>query len=258
MRACEILRDGESLRTSNRTGLLPGGASAHRTQRRSQGAGVLSDPQSRLGKARIEAWHTTRWARENAVFYDAALGDSKVGTTTMEHQMIGIQSLLGGESVARYMVWDGIRSLDLLQSLPYVDAKRIGVSGCSGGGTLTTYLAAVDERIHAAAPSCYITDWEHQLLGTGPADAEQEFPDELRNGLDHADLVEAFAPKPYLICSTTEDYFPIEAHERHSRRARAFTLFWAHPRKLQCQSTPGATAPRKTSARRYTHGWTAG
>ena len=66
----------------------------------------------------------------SAIFYDAALGDSRVGGTTVEHEMVGIQSLLGGQSIARYMIWDGMRSIDVLQSLPFVDATRIGVSGC--------------------------------------------------------------------------------------------------------------------------------
>ena len=59
---------------------------------------------------------------------------------------------------------------------------RDSVGGCSGGGTLTAYLAALDDRVQVAAPSCYITDWEDQLLGTGPQDAEQQFPDQLKNG----------------------------------------------------------------------------
>src|SRR5450759_5000587 len=43
---------------------------------------------------------------ERRVFYDAELEDSKVGSGTMEHSMIGIRALLAGESVARFMVWD--------------------------------------------------------------------------------------------------------------------------------------------------------
>jgi Acetyl xylan esterase (AXE1) len=151
---------------------------------------------------------------ERRIFYDASLGGSKIGGGTAEHEMVGIQSLLGGESIARYMVWDGVRGIDLLQSLPYVDPKRIGVSGCSGGGTVTAYIAALDERVRAAAPSCYISDWEDQLADTGPQDAEQQFPDQLKYGLNHADLVEAFAPRAYLICSTTEDFFPIEGSRK--------------------------------------------
>ncbi len=168
---------------------------------------------------------------ERRIYYDPALGDSRVGGPTAEHDMAGIQSLLAGESLARYMVWDGMRSIDVLQALPYVDPKRIGVSGCSGGGTLTAYLAALDDRLQVAAPSCYITDWEDQLLGTGPQDAEQQFPDQLKNGLNHADLVEAFAPKPYLIASTTEDFFPIAGSRKAFEESqRVYSLLGAADR----------------------------
>jgi dipeptidyl aminopeptidase/acylaminoacyl peptidase len=81
--------------------------------------------------------------------------------------MVGIQSLLGGESLARAMVWDGMRALDVLAERPEVDAKRMGVAGCSGGGTLTAYLAALDERVQAAAPACYISAWRSSWAGRG-------------------------------------------------------------------------------------------
>ncbi len=166
---------------------------------------------------------------ERTIYYNAALGGSLAGGTTAEHTMAGIQSLLGGQSIASYMVWDGMRSIDVLQSRSFVDPKRIGVSGCSGGGTLTAYLAALDDRLQAAAPSCYITDWEDQLAGTGPQDAEQQFPDQLKNGLNHADLVEAFAPKPYLIASTTEDFFPIAGSRKaFAESQRIYSLFDAN------------------------------
>jgi cephalosporin-C deacetylase-like acetyl esterase len=176
---------------------------------------------------------------ERRIYFDPALGDSKVGGTTLEHEMAGVQSLLAGESIARYMVWDGMRSIDVLQSLSYVDPKRIGISGCSGGGTLTAYLAALDDRLQAAAPSCYITDWEDQLLGTGPQDGEQQFPDQFRNGLNHADLVEAFAPKPYLICSTTEDFFPIAGSRKaFAESQRIYSLLGA-PDKISTSYDSG-------------------
>jgi dienelactone hydrolase len=122
---------------------------------------------------------------ERRIFWDKDLGDSKAGGTTAEHSMIGWQSMLGGESTARFRIWDGLRSVDVLASHPEVDRQRIGVTGCSGGGTLTTYIAALDDRIKAAAPACYISSWEDQLKGTGPQDAEQQFPDQLLEGLNH-------------------------------------------------------------------------
>jgi hypothetical protein len=79
-----------------------------------------------------------------------------------------------------------------------------------------------------AAPTCYITDWEDQLRGTGPQDAEQQFPDQLKNGLNYADLVEAFAPKPYLIGSTTEDFFPIAGSRKTFQESeRIYSLLGA-------------------------------
>jgi cephalosporin-C deacetylase-like acetyl esterase len=187
---------------------------------------------------------------ERRIYYDAALGDSKVGGPTEEHEMVGIQSLLAGQSIARYMVWDGMRSIDVLQALPYVDPKRIGVSGCSGGGTLTAYLAALDDRLQVAAPSCYITDWEDQLLDTGPQDAEQQFPDQLKNGLNHADLVEAFAPKPYLICSTTEDFFPIAGSRKTFQESQQiYALYGAADRiATSYDGGPHGTTQRQREA----------
>lgn len=151
---------------------------------------------------------------ERTIFFNADIRNSLVGTSTREHQMIGIQTLLAGQSVARYRVWDGMRAIDVLESLPEVDKERIGVAGCSGGGTLTTYLLALDKRVKAAAPACYISAWEEQLKGAGPQDAEQQFPDQLQAGINHGDFLIAFAPKPLLICSTTDDFFPLEGSTR--------------------------------------------
>ncbi len=128
---------------------------------------------------------------------------------TGEHTMAGIQCLLTGTSVARYFIWDGIRALDYLLERGDVDPARIGVAGNSGGGTMTSYLAALDQRLAAAAPSCYLTSWETLWHGQGPQDAEQVFPNFIADGLNFADFVVSFAPKPLQITVATRDYFPI-------------------------------------------------
>jgi dienelactone hydrolase len=176
---------------------------------------------------------------ERRVFWDQDLSDSKVGSTTVEHSMVGWQSLLGGESVARFRIWDGMRSIDYLLSRSEVDGSKIGVTGCSGGGTLTTYIAALDDRVQAAAPACYISDWEDQLKGTGPQDAEQQFPDQLLEGLNHADWVGLAAPKPYLIVSTDQDFFPLEgARKTYEEMKRVYALYDAAS-KIQWFHEPG-------------------
>jgi hypothetical protein len=75
---------------------------------------------------------------------------------TRAHTMFGVGCTLLGRNTARFEIWDGMRAIDYLQSRPEVDPQRIGCTGNSGGGTQTSYLMALDDRIGAAAPSCYL------------------------------------------------------------------------------------------------------
>lgn len=147
---------------------------------------------------------------ERVQIWDEDWKESKVLRSTSEHTMLGLQCLLLGESLARYTIWDGIRALDYLASRPEVDAERIGVTGNSGGGTHTAYLAAMDDRLKAAAPSCYLTNWRRLSETIGPQDAEQCMPPFLADGLDHADFVLAFGLKPYRILAAIQDFFSIQ------------------------------------------------
>lgn len=132
------------------------------------------------------------------------------GSSTREHSRVGSQCFLAGDSLARYEIWDGIRSVDYLLTRPEVDPARIGITGRSGGGTQSAYLAAFDDRILAAAPENYITTFDPLLKMRGPQDAEQNFPAAFARGFDQPDLLIARAPKPTLIVATTRDIFNIE------------------------------------------------
>ncbi|PWJ60017.1 acetyl xylan esterase AXE1 [Dyadobacter jejuensis] len=145
---------------------------------------------------------------------------------TKEHSYPGAQSFLAGISPAQYFIWDGIRSVDYLLSRPEVDPLRIGITGRSGGGTQSAYIAAVDDRILAAAPECYITSFDKLLRSNGPQDAEQNLLHALKNGLDLADLLEVRAPKPTLIVATTRDMFSIQgARDSYIEARKAFKAF---------------------------------
>ncbi|MFH1717258.1 MAG: acetylxylan esterase, partial [Planctomycetota bacterium] len=108
---------------------------------------------------------------------------------TRAHTMLGVSSILLGRNTASFEIWDGMRAIDYLQSRPEVDPARIGCTGNSGGGTQTSYLMALDERIVAAAPSCYITGFERLLDTIGPQDAEQNIYGQIAFGRDHADYL---------------------------------------------------------------------
>ena len=165
---------------------------------------------------------------ERLQIYDEDLRESKVGDSTTEHTVVGAQCLLIGDHLARYTIWDGMRALDYLLSRPEVDPTRVGLTGNSGGGTHTAYIAALDDRIQVAAPSCYITSWRLMLQTIGPQDAEQTFPFWLQDGLDYPDYLYAFAPKPYLLLSAIRDFFPIAgARETFAEAAKVYSAIGA-------------------------------
>src|SRR5260370_2426192 len=135
-----------------------------------------------------------------------------------------------GQSVARYFIFDGKRAVDYLVSRPDVDPDRIGVTGCSGGGAITTYVGVFEPRVKAAAPGCFINSF--RTLFTGPtADSEMSLPAFLANGLDMADFFELAAPLPWLMMATTEDYFrPDGARAVYTEARRWYELYGAGDR----------------------------
>ena len=140
--------------------------------------------------------------------------------TTLEHFMVGTGSILVGKNTATYRVWDAMRSIDYLETRAEVDSKRIGMTGCSGGGTLTSYVMAIDDRVTCAAPACYLTTFRRLIDTIGPQDAEQNIFGQLSFGLDHPDYVIMRAPKPTLISSSSGDFFDIGGTWDNFRQAK--------------------------------------
>jgi len=130
------------------------------------------------------------------------------GGGTGEHEYAGRRLILLGANFSLFRVWDGIRGIDYLLTRPEVDAERIGCCGQSGGGTLTQFLAALDSRIRVAVVSEGNTENLAQAAVEPPGsadDAEQNIVPGLARGIDRADLLYAFAPKPLLITVTLHD-----------------------------------------------------
>jgi cephalosporin-C deacetylase-like acetyl esterase len=138
--------------------------------------------------------------------FDPQLQAPAAGWSVNEHMHAGEQSILIGESVARYFIWDAKRSLDYLISRPDVDGTRVGAAGCSGGGALTTFIGALDQRLKAVVPACFPSSYRLLFAGADP-DSEMSWPHFLAAGLDIADFVELSAPTPWLLQATKEDYF---------------------------------------------------
>lgn len=147
-----------------------------------------------------------------------------------QHWTAGTAAILVNQTLSAYFVWDGIRSIDYLLSRPEVDGERIGATGCSGGGTQATYISALDPRVKAAAPLCYMQSFEVLFSGS-IGDSEQSLPGFLAAGLDQTDYVELFAPKPWFIGSTEQDFFtPAGAKPLYEEARNFYEIFGAQDR----------------------------
>ena len=113
-----------------------------------------------------------------------------------------------GWSFARIRVWDAMRALDYLQERPDVDKEKLCVYGISGGGTATSLVMSLDDRVKAAAPACYLSTIHDTFESRFPSDAEQEHFGQLTFGLNHLGYLLLRAPSPVLVCCTLGDIFP--------------------------------------------------
>ena len=144
----------------------------------------------------------------------------KMGVGVGEHLHAGNQQFLVGEFFGMWRVWDGMRALDYLLTRPEVDKQQIGVTGNSGGGTMTTWLCGVEQRWAMGAPSCFVTTFRRNMENELPQDTEQCPPRALALDLDHADFLAAMAPKPIIILAKERDYFDVRGSEETYERLR--------------------------------------
>jgi cephalosporin-C deacetylase-like acetyl esterase len=145
---------------------------------------------------------------ERIEYPGARTGVSALGGGTSEHEHAGRRLILLGANFGLFRAWDGIRGIDYLLTRPEVDPERLGCCGQSGGGTLTQFLAALDDRIRVAVVSEGNTEnlaHEHVEPPGSADDAEQNIVPGPARGIDRADLLYAFAPKPLLMTVTLHD-----------------------------------------------------
>ena len=181
---------------------------------------------------------------------------------TVEHSMMGVGSILVGSNVAQYRIWDGMRAIDYLQSREEIDPARIGATGNSGGGTLSAYLVALDERIGAAAPGCFLTTFRRLIDTKGAQDGEQNIHAQISFGLDEPDYVMMRAPVPTLILAATRDAtFDIAGTWDLFRQAKRFYTRLGHPEKIdlvEADAPHGYYLQHRTAATRWMRRWLLG
>jgi len=103
------------------------------------------------------------------------------------------------------MTWNNMRGIDLLCSLPEVDAARIGCTGCSGGAQQTFYLMAVDDRLAVAVPVCMVSE-SRRILAIDGAHCPCNHVAGLLAETDATEMAACLAPKPTLFICGTQDW----------------------------------------------------
>ena len=145
-----------------------------------------------------------------------------------------------GYTPAGVEAWNGIRAIDYLQTRPEVDPQRIGVTGRSGGGAYSWWIAALDDRVQAAVPVAGITDLENHVIdGVVDGHCDCMFPVNSYRW-DFAQIAALVAPRPLLISNTDKDtIFPLEGVVRvHEKVRRIYRLYGAE-KNLGLQITEG-------------------
>jgi dienelactone hydrolase len=96
-------------------------------------------------------------------------------------------------------LWNAIRAIDFLQSLPGVNPNMIGATGASGGATQTYTLTAVDDRVRFSAPANMVS---FLMQGGGVC----ENAPGLRLDTNNVEFAAMMAPRPMFMAAATGDW----------------------------------------------------
>ena len=155
-----------------------------------------------------------------------------------EHNVVNRRLLPMGDHTGNWRAWDGIRAIDYLLSRSDVDPERLGITGNSGGGTMTSVVNSLDDRLSAACPNCYITRWHRNVENELPVDAEQIIPGAAADGGDMADLLLAVAPRPISIGGQANDFFDIRGTREVYEEVKYVYTLLGYPDRVRLNVGP--------------------
>ena len=160
---------------------------------------LILNPNGHFEKGRYREDHQKRCAMlarmgAIAVSWDLfAWGESLLQFTSNEHTISVAQSI---------QMLNSIRILDYMLTMKDVDDTRVGITGGSGGGSMTMMMSAIDSRITLIIPVVMVSS---HFAGGCPC--ETGMPTHLcGNRTNNAEITAMFAPRPQLIISDGKDW----------------------------------------------------
>lgn len=177
--------------------------------------------------------------------------DASFAECASEHTRLGVRGWLVGWNFMRFRIWDAVRAVDYVETRKDLDCSKLGVAGTSGGGTMSTYMQALDDRIKVAFPNCYVSSFRAVFKERGCHDSEQFFWNQLNTGVNHAAMLAMGQPRVALATgSRWKDYFP------HYGAEETFKVFTTLTSKLNfpgpywhfhCDGPHGLPAPTRAA-----------
>ena len=167
-----------------------------------------------------------------------------------------------GYTPAGVEAWNCIRALDYLETRPEIDAERIGVTGRSGGGAYSWWIAAIDERIKCAIPVAGIATLRNHVVD-GCVEGHCDCMYMLNtHRWDYATVAALVAPRPLLISNSDKDrIFPLDGVVDVHRQVRHIYELYEQPLRLGLQITEGPhkdTQELRVHAFRWLNRWLKG
>ena len=160
---------------------------------------------------------------ERDEYVDIKTGKRTIGRACRMHGVAGDPVYLTGKNFGGYRLGDAVRALDYLTSREEIDKNSIGVTGMSGGGWESLWLAAIDKRIKAVYSGVYTTTLLRRIENRA-ADAEPD-PEQdpfgfIGENMDIGDVIMASAPAAVALCILDKDFFPVDGARKTYNEAK--------------------------------------